>query len=597
MQGAMTTAIPTLRQQLTGIVSAAFKKCGYDQSLGGVTVSNRPDLCKFQCNGALAAAKQYRKNPAMIAKEVVAELEGDSRFGKVEFAPPGFINITLSDEYLTECVNSMLKDERFLLPLADKPETIVVDYGGPNVAKPLHIGHLRTAIIGESIKRLSRFLGHRVIGDVHLGDWGLQMGLIIAQLESEKPDLVYFDEGYTGEYPEEPPVSIDDLNSIYPEASKRSKEDEDFKRTAQAATHDLQNGRRGYVALWKQFLNVSVSDLKKSYTRLNVDFDEWLGESDAAPYVEDMLRDMADKGLTYISDGALIMDVAMEEDDEPMPPIIISKTDGSQLYGTTDLATIVQRVKDFNPDRMWYVVDNRQAMHFKQVFRAARKAGLVGEEVELKHVGFGTMNGQDGKPYKTRDGGVMRLSDLIKTVFDGAKKKMAESDTTAEMTEAEACDIAEKVGIAALKFGDLINHRTKDYVFDLDRFLSSEGKTGPYLQYSAVRISSILKKAEEQAIELGEIIPPESETERDMMLKLLSVGDTMLRAFDDQAPNCICEVLFDIAGLFNRFYYENKILTNENEKARASWLSLSKLTQGVITLLLELLATDVPDKM
>ncbi len=597
MQEAMTTAVPTLRQQLTGIVSQAFTECGYDAALGGVTVSNRPDLCQFQCNGALAAAKMYRKNPVMIAKEVVEKLEGDARFGKVEFAPPGFINITLADEYLTECITGMLNDERYLLPLAAKPETIVVDYGGPNVAKPLHIGHLRTAIIGESLKRLARFLGHEVIGDVHLGDWGLQMGLIIAQLESKQPDLVYFDESYTGEYPAEPPVSIDDLNSIYPEASKRSKEDEEFKKIAQAATYDLQNGRRGYVALWKQFLNVSVSDLKKSYARLNVDFDKWLGESDAAPYVDNMLKDMADRGLTYLSDGALIMDVALEEDDEPMPPIIISKTDGSQLYGTTDLATIVQRVEDFNPDRMWYVVDNRQAMHFKQVFRAARKAGLVREDVDLKHVGFGTMNGSDGKPYKTRDGGVMRLSDLIELVFNGALKKMQESETTAEMTESEAHEIAEKVGIAALKFGDLINHRTKDYVFDLDRFLSSEGKTGPYLQYSAVRISSMLKKAKEQSIELGDIIPPASDTERDLMLKLLSVGDTMLRAFDDQAPNCICEALFDIAGLFNRFYYENKILTNDNARARASWLSLLKLTQGVLALLLDILATDVPDKM
>lgn len=593
----MQNSIPTLRQQLTAIVSGAFEACGYDAALGGVTVSNRPDLCQFQCNGALAAAKQYRKNPVMIAKEVVEKLGDDARFEKVEFAPPGFINITLADSFLCECIKNIASDARFLLPKAEKAETIVVDYGGPNVAKPLHIGHLRTAIIGESLKRLARFLGHNVVGDVHLGDWGLQMGLIIAQLRDKQPDLIYFDESYTGEYPTEPPVSIDDLNSLYPEASKRSKEDEEFKKVAQAATHDLQSGRRGYVALWKHFLNVSVSDLKKSYARLNVDFDKWLGESDAAPYVDDMLKDMAERKLTYLSDGALIMDVALPDDDEPVPPIIISKTDGSQLYGTTDLATIVQRVRDFNPDRMWYVVDNRQAMHFKQVFRAARKAGLISEDVEMLHVGFGTMNGSDGKPYKTRDGGVMRLSDLIELVCSGALKKMQESENAAEMTEREADAIAEKVGIAALKFGDLINHRTKDYVFDLDRFLSTEGKTGPYLQYSAVRINSVLKKAEEQSIALGDIIPPSSETERSLMLKLLSVGDTMLRAFDDQAPNCICEALFDIAGLFNRFYYENKILTNDNENVRASWLSLLKLTQGMLSLLLEILATDVPEKM
>ena len=593
----MTNAVPTLRQTLTGIVSAAFADKGYDPALGGVTVSNRPDLCQYQCNGALAAAKLYRKNPAAIAKEVVEVLAADGRFSKVEFAPPGFINLTLEDGYLAEYMAEMLADGRYLLPRAAEPETIVVDYGGPNVAKPLHIGHLRTAIIGEAIKRLARFLGHTVIGDVHLGDWGLQMGLIIAQLAEEQPGLVYFDTDYAGEYPLEPPVSIDDLNRLYPEASKRSKEDEAFKKAAQAATYDLQNGRRGYVALWKQFLQVSIGDLKKSYARLNVDFDQWLGESDAAPYVDGMLKELKDKGLTYLSDGALIMDVALPEDEEPMPPIIISKTDGSQLYGTTDIATILQRVQDFDPDRMWYVVDNRQSMHFKQVFRAARRAGFVRDDVELLHVGFGTMNGKDGKPYKTRDGGVMRLSDLIELVLQAARRKMEESETTAEMTEAEAAEIAEKVGIAALKFGDLINHRTKDYVFDLDRFLSAEGKTGPYLQYSAVRIFSVLKKAEEQGIAPGPILPPESETERALMLKLAAVGDALLRAFDDQAPNCICEALFDIAGLFNRFYYENKILTHPDAERRASWLSLLKLTQGMIALMLDILATDVPEKM
>ena len=586
----------TLKQQLTQVVSKAFEACGYDPALGGVTTSNREDLCQFQCNGALAAAKQYRKNPAEIAKQVVAALQGDSRFSSVEFAPPGFINITLDDAYLAGCAAEMLEDERLGLPMME-PKTIVIDYGGPNVAKPLHVGHLRTAIIGEALKRLARFLGHRVIGDVHLGDWGLQMGLIIAQLEEREPQLCYFDEAYQGEYPDEPPVSIDDLNSLYPEASKRSKSDEAFKKAAQKATYDLQNGRRGYVALWKQFLKVSVADLKRSYAKLNVSFDKWLGESDAAPYVEGMLQELDAKGLTYLSDGALIMDVATPEDEEPVPPIILSKTDGSQLYGTTDLATIVERVEDFDPDAMWYVVDTRQAMHFKQVFRAARKAGLVRDDVELSHVGLGTMNGKDGKPFKTREGGVMRLSDLIGMVTRAARAKMDESPTTAEMDEAEKAQVSEKVGIAALKIGDLINHRLKEYVFDMDRFLSSEGKTGPYLQYCSVRITSVLSKAEEMGLQKGELLPPASAVERTLLLRLLGVGDALLRAFEDKAPNVICEVLFEITGLFNRFYNENKILTNPDAAQRASWLTLLTLVQSMIKLLLDILATEVPDKM
>lgn len=587
----------TLKQKLTQLLSDTFEECGYDRALGVVTVSNREDLCQFQCNGALSGAKIYRKNPAMIAKEVVARLEGHSWFSEVSFAPPGFVNMNLNDAFLADYAHEMAEDERQCLPKADNARTIIIDYGGPNVAKPLHIGHLRTAIIGEALKRLAKFLGHNVIGDVHLGDWGLQMGLIIAQLEDKQPNLPYFDENYTDEYPIEAPVTIDDLNLLYPEASLRSKEDENFKKIAQKATYDLQNGRRGYVALWKKFLEISVSDLKKSYAKLNVSFDKWLGESDAAPYVDDMLKSLADQKLSYLSDGALIVDVALPDDEEEIPPIIISKSDGSQLYGTTDIATIIQRVRDFNPDEMWYVVDSRQALHFKQVFRTARRAKFVRDNVELIHVGFGTMNGKDGKPYKTRDGGVMRLADLIGTASDAAFAKMDESEIMTGMDDAEKRAEAEKVGIAALKFGDLINHRAKDYVFDMDRFLASEGKTGPYLQYCAVRIASVLSKAEEMDISCGKILPPKSAVERALILKLSGVGDVLLRAFDEKAPNCICEVLFEIAGVFNRFYHENKILTHEDTARRASWLSLLKLTQSMITLLLDILAMDIPDHM
>lgn len=587
----------TLKQKLSEIVSAAFEKCGYDSSLGVVTVSNREDLCQFQCNGALAAAKQYRKNPIAIAGEVCALLENEEIFGKVSFAPPGFINMDVSDAYLADYSYGMLEDSRLLLPTSEKPSTIVIDYGGPNVAKPLHIGHLRTAIIGEALKRLAKFLGHNVIGDVHLGDWGLQMGLIIAGLEDKRPDLCYFDENYTGEYPLDAPVTIDELNTLYPAASARSKEDEEFKKVAQKATYDLQNGRRGYVALWKKFLEISVSDLKKSYAKLNVEFDKWLGESDSAPYVDDMIASLKEQGLAYLSDGALIVDVALEDDKEEIPPIIISKSDGSQLYGTTDIATIIQRVRDFDPNEIWYVVDNRQALHFKQVFRATRRAKFVGDHVKLYHIGFGTMNGKDGKPYKTRDGGVMRLSDLIETVSAAALAKMNESEVMRDVSDDEKKLEAEKVGIAALKFGDLINQPAKDYVFDMDRFLASEGKTGPYLQYCVVRISSVLNKADEQGLEVGKILPPASLSERALILKLASVGDVLNRAFDEKAPTGICEVLFDIAGAFNRFYHENKILTEEDTARRASWLSLLKLTHKMMSTLLDILAIDIPDHM
>lgn len=586
----------TLKNRLTEIVTKAFSDAGYDESLGVVTFSDRPDLAQFQCNGALTGAKIHKKSPMMIANDVVVKLSDNAIFKSVTVAPPGFINIILSDEFIASESSAMVESERLSLPLMNE-RTIVVDYGGPNVAKPLHVGHLRAAIIGETLKRLARFLGHKVIGDVHLGDWGLQMGLIIAELERVAPSLPYFDEGITDGYPEESPVTIDDLSKLYPEASVRSKSDEDFRARAMRATFDLQNGRPGYVALWKKFLEVSVSDLKKSYAVLGVDFDMWLGESDADPYVPGLLKTLDEKKLTYLSDGALIADVAEETDDEPMPPIIISKSDGSALYATTDLATIVQRMADFKPNEIWYVVDSRQSMHFKQVFRLAKKAQIVNEDTALYHVGFGTMNGSDGKPYKTREGGVMSLSVLIKSATDASRERIDASEAAKVLSEDEKAANAEKIGIAAIKFGDLINHRSRDYIFDLNRFLSTEGKTGPYLQYTVVRISSLLAKAKEQGALCGEILPPKSDTERELLIKLFSVGDVLLRAFEEKAPNAICEVMFDIAGFFNRFYFENKILSNENEAERASWLSIIELVRRMLLILLDIFSTDVPNMM
>ena len=586
----------TLKTRLTEIVTDAFTAAGYDASLGVVTFSDRPDLAQFQCNGALTGAKLHRKAPMMIANDVVARLSENEIFKSVTGAPPGFINIILSDEFIASEASAMTESDRLALPLMDK-KTIVVDYGGPNVAKPLHVGHLRAAIIGETLKRLARFLGHNVIGDVHLGDWGLQMGLIIAELERVSPDLPYFDANITDGYPEESPVTIDDLSKLYPEASARSKTDEEFRARAMRATFDLQNGRAGYVSLWKKFLEVSVADLKKSYKRLGVDFDMWLGESDADPYVPGLLKTLDEKKLTYLSDGALIADVAEETDEEPMPPIIISKSDGSALYATTDLATIVQRMADFKPDEIWYVVDSRQSMHFKQVFRLAKKAEIVAPDTKLYHVGFGTMNGSDGKPYKTREGGVMSLSVLIQSAMDASRERIDASEIAKTLSEEEKLANSEKIGIAAIKFGDLINHRSRDYIFDLNRFLSTEGKTGPYLQYTVVRISSLLAKAEDAGAVCGKILPPKSDTERELLIKLFSVGDVLLRAFDEKAPSAICEVMFDIAGLFNRFYFENKILANENEEERASWLSIVSLVRATLLTLLDVFSTEIPSIM
>ena len=586
----------TLKNRLTAIVEEAFAAAGYNKELGAVTFSDRPDLCQFQCNGALTGAKIHRKSPMMIANDVLPNLSENKIFKSVTVAPPGFINMILSDEFIAEEAAKMAESDRLALPVTEK-KTIVVDYGGPNVAKPLHVGHLRAAIIGETLKRLARFLGNDVIGDVHLGDWGLQMGLIISELRRERPELCYFDENYTGEYPAESPVTIDDLSRLYPQASARSKEDEEFRMAAMQATKELQNGRAGYVALWRKFLEVSVADLKRSYARLGVDFDKWLGESDADPYVAPLLKILDDKKLTYLSDGALIADVAEETDEEPMPPVIISKSDGSQLYATTDLATIIQRAEDFKPNEIWYVVDSRQSMHFKQVFRLAKKAGLVDDDTVLYHVGFGTMNGSDGKPYKTREGGVMSLSVLIDSAKAAAKERIEASEVAKDLTDAERDDVAEKIGIAAIKFGDLINHRARDYIFDLDRFLATEGKTGPYLQYTVVRITSLLNKAMAANAVPGKLLPPQSDTERELLIKLFSVGDVLLRAFEDKTPNAICEVMFDIAGLFNRFYFENKILAQENEEIRASWLGIIELVRRMLLMLLDIFSTDVPEKM
>ena len=588
----MKNIITLLQEEL----SAAFEKAGYEQKYAKVTLSNRPDLCQYQCNGALAAAKQYHKAPIQIANEVVEKLEDSSTFKEIVAQMPGFINMTVSDAFLADFVNHMNEDELFGCDKADKPETIVIDYGGANVAKPLHVGHLRSAVIGESIKRTARYLGHKVVGDVHLGDWGLQIGLIITELKHRQPELVYFEENYDGEYPTEPPFTMSDLEEIYPYASGYSKEHEDYKEEAQTATAELQAGRRGYLALWQHIINVSVADLRKIYTRLNVEFDLWKKESDAQPYIPQMVQDMKDGGYAHIDQGALVVDVQEESDTKEIPPCMILKSNGATLYNTTDLATIVERRKLFDPSRIIYVVDKRQSLYFEQVFRCARKTQIIGDDVDLIFVGFGTMNGKDGKPFKTRDGGVLRLEQLLSDVESEVREKMADRD----MDEDVLNDAAAKIGLAAIKYGDLSNQASKDYVFDVDRFTSFEGNTGPYILYTIVRTKSLNAKIEAQGINVdgdASILPAQNKTVTDVMLALSKWSDTVSAAYQEQAPHKICQFVYELCDAYNKFYHENKILANEDVQERQSWIVLSRLVGSVLEQAIDLLGLEAPDRM
>lgn len=588
---------------ITDEVTKAFTECGYDAKYAKVTLSNRPDLCEYQCNGAMAAAKEYKKAPFMIADEVVEKLAANKIFAMAESVKPGFLNLKIDEAYLADYVAKMQEDDgRFGCEKTDAPKTIMIDYGGPNVAKPLHVGHLRSAIIGESVKRIGKFMGHNVIGDVHLGDWGLQMGLIITELKARKPELVYFDETYTGEYPEEAPFTISELEEIYPTASGKSKEDEAYKEAAMQATFELQHGRRGYQALLKHILNVSVTDLKKNYANLNVSFELWKGESDAQPYIPDMVQKMKDDGFAYISDGALVVDVKEDTDTKEIPPCMILKSDGASLYNTTDLATMVWRMKDYNPDEIIYVVDKRQELYFTQVFRCARKTGIVKSETELKFLGFGTMNGKDGKPFKTRQGGVMRLEHLISGINEEMLAKIQENQKTKEnlgISTEEAENTAKTVALAAIKYGDLSNQASKDYIFDIDRFTSFEGNTGPYILYTIVRIKSILNKYHGLGKdESGAAIEPaHSKGEKDLMLELSKFNAVMENAFEETAPHKICSYIYDLANAFNSFYHGTKIMSEENEAVQKSYIRLLELTKSVLETCIDVLGFSAPERM
>ena len=575
---------------ITAKMQAAFQEAGYEASFGRVTVSNRPDLCEYQCNGALAAAKQYKCAPIQIANAVAEKLHAED-YSMIQAVMPGFINLKLSDTFLQNYLEEMRTAEDFGVQKVGQGKLAVVDYGGANVAKPLHIGHLRPAIIGEALKRLHRFMGYETIGDIHLGDWGLQMGLIIAELHERQPELPYFDPDFTGEYPETSPFTLSELEEIYPTASSK-KSDPVFAEKAHTATFELQQGRRGYRAIWDHIMGVSLPDLHRIYDSLDVHYEKWLGESDADPYIPEMVADLKERNIAVLSEGAWVVPVAEEGDKKEVPPMILVKSDGSAIYATTDLATMVQRMEDWKPAKMLYVTDKRQNLHFEQVFRAARKSGIVEETTVLEHVGHGTMNGKDGKPFKTRDGGVLRLETLINDMTDFVRTKVVENKIVAE-DEVEATTA--KIALAALKYGDLSNQPTKDYNFDLERFAAFEGNTGPYILYTIVRIKSIL--ARYGAWENLAIQAPHNSEAKDLMLCLTKFGPAMEMALQNLAPNQICAYIYELAGCVNKFYHETPILKEENEEVKAGHIALIGLAKNVLEQCIHILGFEAPEKM
>lgn len=592
MRGCMKRILDLISEEM----QRGFEKAGYAPELGRVTLSNRPDLCEYQCNGAMAGTKQYKKAPVMIAGDVAAVLQDSAVFSEVNAVAPGFLNMKVKESFLADYIGQMREEEKFGLEMPKQPKKVIIDYGGPNIAKPLHVGHIRSAVIGESVKRIMRYCGHEVIGDVHLGDWGLQMGLVITELKERQPDLIYFDETYTGEYPAEAPFTVSELEELYPTASKKSKEDAAYKAKAMEVTQQMQSGVRGYRAIWQHILNVSVADLKKNYARLNVDFDLWKGESDVHDMIPGMVEYMKEGGYAYESEGALVVDVKEESDTKEIPPCMILKSDGASLYNTTDLATIQDRMQTYAPDELIYLTDKRQELYFEQVFRCARKTKLVKPETELKWLGFGTMNGRDGKPFKTRDGGVMRLEVLIQETNEEMFRKITENR---EMPEAEAKETAQIIALSALKYGDLSNQASKDYVFDIDRFTSFEGDTGPYILYTIVRIKSILAKYREQGGSLTNLTlkAAENESEKALVMQLTAFNTAIENACAEIAPHKICAYIYDLANAFNRFYHETKILAEENAERKSALIALLLLTKDVLETCIDLLGFSAPERM
>jgi arginyl-tRNA synthetase len=585
----------TISGFLTQAVARAFEAEGLPAELGAVRTSDRPDLAQFQCNGAMQAAKLARKAPRQIAEAVAAHLDGVAEIAKLEVVGPGFLNINVTDAFLSTQINAVAADERLGCARADPPRTVVLDYGGPNVAKAMHVGHLRASIIGDSLRRLVAFVGDKTIGDVHMGDWGLPMGMLIAEMQHEQPDLPYFDAGFEGPYPQQSPVTIDDLQRLYPVAAGRTKDDADSLEAARLATAELQTGRPGYRALWQHFIDVSLAEMRMDFDSLGVEFDLWFGEAIVNDLISPIIDDMKDKGPAEISNGALVVPVSVEGDNPEIPPLMMLKSDGAVTYGTTDLATIEHRRQNIDPDLILYVVDQRQHLHFEQVFRAARKTGVNGK-AEMEHIGFGTMNGPDGKPFKTRAGGVMKLRDLIDMAIEAADARLTEAGLGGDVTGPERAAIVRMVGLAAIRFADLSNHRQSNYIFDLDRFTRFEGKTGPYLLYAAVRVKSLLRKAGDLGLKAGAILPA-GDLERDLMLMLDRLPEFVTAAYERRAPNELCEFAYGLAQEFSRFYQNCHILNETDAELQASRLGLAEATLRELLLVLSLLGIEVPERM
>lgn len=586
----------TISKELSKIIGTAFKSAGYFLPECKVLKCVVEGFGDFQCNDAMQIAKEYKKAPFIIADDVVKCIPKNDIIEKCYVVKPGFINIVINNYYLSEYITKYIENlDANVKSLLESKKNIIVDYGGANVAKPLHIGHLRSAIIGESVKRICAYLGNKTIGDVHLGDWGLQMGMIISEIKLQKPNLVYFDDSFSGEYPKQSPVTIEDLSIIYPTASARAKSDENFMNEARKATFELQNGKKGYVELWKKFMEVSLVDLKKNYDSLNVHFDLWLGESDSNKYCWDMIETLKKDGFAYESEGAYVIDVSEENDKVEIPPFMLVKTDGSILYSTTDLATIILREKEYDVDKIIYLADNRQSLHFTQLFRCAKKTKLLSKNIELNFAGFGTMNGKDGKPYKTRDGGVMKLSNLIEEVKQKAleKVKVARGQN---LTDEEMLNISDVVALASLKFADLSNYRTKDYIFDLDKFCSFEGKTGPYILYTVTRIKSLLKKCGEKSLKEYKL-NIYSDIEREILIHLSQFDSYLMSAYNDFAPSYLCDYAYNLANLFSTFYSKFNISKEQDDIKQGSWMKLSNYCLKILEIILDLLAIKTLDKM
>ncbi len=587
----------SLYDQLTAIVAEAFAAEGFDRSHGLVVRSQRPEFGQFQANGALAAAKQAGSNPRTLAETVSARIAKDERIAGASVAGPGFINITVTDEVLADALTEISLQPGLGASSAGHTHRVLVDYGGPNVAKDLHIGHIRVALIGESMKRILRLLGHDAIGDVHLGDWGAPMGQLIAEMQDRNPGLPYFDPDRVAGFPIEPPVTIEDLQEMYPIAAGKVKSDPEFADRTRLATVELQQGRPGYRALWEHFRAVSVAALREVYDRLGVSFELWLGESSVHDRIAPLVERLLGEGVASVSDGAVVIHVAQPGDKKEIPPLMLRNSRGGYTYATSDLATVEERVQDLGAGELIYFVDQRQALHFEQVFRAARRAGIAGDDVVLDHSGNGTVNGPDGKPFRTRDGDLPRLRDVVDQVIERAAERLDENAVATEYDELERREIARLVGLAALKYGELSNHRTSNYSFDVDKFTQLQGKTGPYVQYGATRIRSIMRNAREAGLEGGPPISPSADSERALILELTRFPDVIDRAAEQRAPNHLAEYAFELTGAFNRFYDECHILSEPDADRQASWLTLVQTTLRMMELVLGLLTIEIPDRM